>query len=258
MSQPDGNVLCIWDDGVRKGVHRFRFATIRRDYLPQIELGGELRDIDLKPSEGLYEPTHVCIFADGRVGTEFNFFGPRPSRLAYYMERASVGDCPNFRVEPLLRRDVSEKLQRMQDLVVFDLTVREPWIDTVEQLDATLGRAMRAAQQAGGARVVRLQLRPEPYKRNQRLSRGLLRSARRLAGRNDLREQSPHFEVKGVNEAGSTEWLNVLNDELVETAKIERIGRSRTPQKNAAYAAIERAYANKRVDLERASTASVT
>ena len=53
----------------------------------------------------------MVFFSDGLLGAEFNFYGPRPSRLGYYLNKvAGLKEFPVF--DPLLRSDVAAQLER--------------------------------------------------------------------------------------------------------------------------------------------------
>jgi len=56
-----------------------------------------LTDLNVQTFEGLVEPVHVVFFRGGLVGVEFNFYGPRPSRLGYYLQKmAGLNAAPGF------------------------------------------------------------------------------------------------------------------------------------------------------------------
>jgi hypothetical protein len=83
---------CVWVDEVGD-ICKLRFANVQRNALPLAEAGGQLTDLNLADDAGIYEVSHLCIFPDGIVGVEFNFYGPRPSRLAPYLHRSVGDDC---------------------------------------------------------------------------------------------------------------------------------------------------------------------
>jgi hypothetical protein len=155
---------CVWIDEVND-VCRLRFANVRRNALPQAEADGRLTDLDLADNAGICEVSHLCIFPDGIVGIEFNFYGPRPSRLAPYLRRAVGDDCPEFKLEALLRQDVSAVLLRKKAVRKLSLNIRRSYISVIEQADGSLGSALRAAETASGADCVGVYLEPEPYQR---------------------------------------------------------------------------------------------
>lgn len=65
--------------------------------MPLVEEAGGLNGLNLTTNQGLYEPIHLQVFANNIIGVEFNFYGPRPSRLGSYLRQA-IGDqlCPTF------------------------------------------------------------------------------------------------------------------------------------------------------------------
>ena len=97
----DGNAVCVWPGsaGVRTTL---RFCQIRRTGLPQLEQGGTVSDLNLAADAGLLEPVHVAFFSDNIVGADFNFYGPRLSRLGYYLRVKSSNAVPIATFEPLL------------------------------------------------------------------------------------------------------------------------------------------------------------
>ena len=134
---------CVWIDEVGE-ICKFRFANVRRNALPLAEVGGQLTDLNLADEDGIYEVSHLCIFPDGIAGIEFNFYGPRPSRLAQYLRRAVGEDCPEFTLEALLRQDVAAVLSCKKAVRKLDLSVRRPYINVIEEANASLGSALRA------------------------------------------------------------------------------------------------------------------
>ena len=61
------------------------FCQIRRTGLPQLEQAGTVSDLKIADNAGLVEAVHVVFFPDNIVGADFNFYGPRLSRLGYYL-----------------------------------------------------------------------------------------------------------------------------------------------------------------------------
>ena len=99
----DESVTCCWVDST-EAPQRLRLGNVRRRYLPRVEEGGVLSDLQIPPSSGIAEEIHVVFFPNNIVGSEFNFYGPRISRLRRYLaaKTANVAVVPYF--EPLLRR----------------------------------------------------------------------------------------------------------------------------------------------------------
>jgi hypothetical protein len=248
---------CAWIDDVGE-ICKIRFANVRRNALPQAEAGGELTDLALADEAGICEVSHLCIFPDGIVGIEFNFYGPRPSRLAPYLRRVVGDDCPEFRLEALLRQDVTAVLERKKAVRKLDLNIRRPYIDVIEQANASLGAALRAAETASHADCVGLYLEPEPYQRRN-LDDGILGLLRRLAPRSDLRENARTLKATVIDQqTDRAEEIDLLRDELISQKTILRQhDRSRVLLSSDAYAKIEEAYTERRSDLAAASSISI-
>jgi hypothetical protein len=247
---------CVWVDKVGE-ICEIRFANIRRNALPLAEIGGELADLNLADEAGIYEVSHLCIFPDGIVGMEFNFYGPRPSRLAPYLRRTVGEDCPEFTLEALLRQDVADLLSRKRAVRKLDLSIRQPYIAVVAQANASLGSALRAAETASHADCIGVYLEPEPYQRRN-LDDGILDMLRRLVRRSDLRENVRTLKATVVDQEERTEEIDLLRDELISMKTILRQhGRTRVLLDDDAYAKIIDAHTERLDDLSVAASVSV-
>lgn len=241
LVDPEGNALCAWVDHLGANP-RMRFAQICRVGLPQIDAAGNLSDLNLAASEGLVEPAHIVFFPRGLVGVEFNFYGPRPSRLGYYLMRtAGLNDMPSF--DPLLRSDVAAQLERLNDLRLFDLKVNASYTSTLKQADADLGAAFDAAKKLGAPEEVEIVLRARKQRGGALLSR-LRTATKNLLARGDLRTEASHFIVKGqMKDSGRVEPLDLLRDQLISHKRIIRMSeRGRALNSEAAYSAIVEAH----------------
>lgn len=237
----EGNALCAWIDGA--GQHqRMRFSQIRRVGLPQIDAAGNLTDLNLQTFEGLVEPVHVIFFPGGLVGVEFNFYGPRPSRLGYYLQKAAgLNAAPVF--DPLLRLDVAAQLERLCDIRLFDLKVHSSYASALKKADADLGATFDAAAKLGSPEEVQVVLRTRKQGAGALLGR-LKAATKSLLGRSDLRTEASHFVIKGLmQDSGRVEPLDLLRDQLISHKRIVRVNeRSRALDKDATYAAITQAF----------------
>ena len=242
LPQADGEDLCAWVDA-SVFPQRLRLARLRRNALPQAEMAGNLSDVTLARGAALYEAVHLLFLPDNVIAAEFNFYGPRPTRLPGYL-KALLGDLPTpFVMEQILRQDAAEQLDRQRGLRLIDLRVRTSYAATVARADESMGAALDAAAGVGGADVVGVVLQAAPRTRTARLGDGVLAGVRRLARRADLRENATRFEVSGVGPDGLVEKINVLSDALVSVQQVARVGRtSRAVDRESAYAAVEAGY----------------
>lgn len=234
--------LCCWVDRPNPR-QRFRLGQIRRSGLPQVEQSGNLSDLQIPANSGLVEAIHVVAFANNIVGSDFNFYGPRMSRLSLYLHEKAAGRCPEVTFEPLLRQDVAAELDRLREIRMFHLKIRASYATTVAQAQQDLGAAFEAAARAGNAEELEIVLKPRKYSRNALADR-MLRAARTLARRGDLRTEASKFAVKGVRaDTGEIEVVDILRDQLIARKEILRQSeRGRALDSGSAYEAIERAF----------------
>lgn len=249
----DGNVTGVWIDR-RQVTARIRIATIRRTALPMVEENGQLSALPLGQRAGLYEAAHVCFFPNNIVGMEFNFYGPRATRIPGFLVPAT--GHPPFTLEPLLRQDVADQLDRLQDIRVMSLRIRPSYAATVAQADRDLGAAFAAVANVGNPQTIQVILKPEPNGR-QNLGQRALSAVKQLARRPDLRENVEEFQVRGPDSDDRMLPVDLLSDELVVVKRILRVDRrTRALQDGEAYAAIEEAYSEIQDELTAAAVAS--
>jgi hypothetical protein len=239
----EGHVTCCWVDQ-EIPLSRLRLGNIRRSGLPQLEQDGTISPLSIPATSGLVEQVHVVFFPNQIVGSEFNFYGPRISRLGHYFAAKAKGLCPPLRFEPLLRQDVAEQLNRFQDIRLLQLKIRASYADILAQADEDLGNAFKAAARAGGAEELEIILKPPAYSRG-RLSDRLLSAVKHLVRREDLRSEVSRFVVKGLNTATEqVDLVDVLSDLLIAKKQVSLLedNRSRALNPMSAYNAIEEAY----------------
>lgn len=246
----EGKVTCCWVDALGLP-HRVRIGNIRRTELPQVEETGVLSPLDIPPRSGIAEQIHVVFFNNNIVGADFNYYGPRISRLSYYLHEKARGICPplvNFK--PLLRQNVLEELDRLGRIRLFNLRISASYAATVALADRDLGSAFEAAARVGEAEELEIILKPAQHSRSW-LSERLHPIIRRLAGRQDLQLEASRFKVRGQNRTtGQIEEIDLLNDKLIAKRRILQIDeRTRALDRDSAYAAIEDAFDELRDNL---------
>ncbi|WP_370934904.1 DUF6731 family protein [Amycolatopsis sp. cg13] len=244
-----GDLLCTWVDSTEYPL-KFKFAAIRRNALPQSELEGQLRDLVLADNEGICESSHVCVFEDGIIGIENNFYGPRPSRLAGYLLSAGSSAVSDFVLESLIRGDAARQLLNKKEIRAIELRIRSPYAEVISELDETLGQALKSIASAGNAETVSIVLRPGPY-RKVNLNPRFIPLLRRLLGREDLRENTLRMTATLLDpETRKPGEVNLLDDKLVSTRKILRANRrTRVLDSSDAYEKIVDAYNELHDDL---------
>lgn len=246
----DDNAICCWiDDSSSTG--RLRIGAVRRTGLPQVDRSGVLTDLNIPLSAGLVEQVHVVFFPNRIVGSEFNFHGPRLSRLSSYFSDKARGIVPPVVFEPLIRRDVTEQLDRLTDVRLFQLRIRKSYAEGIVRIDDSLGAAFQAAAQVSDADEIEITLSPKRFSRNG-IGQKMIRIAKSLIGLRGIHEESQKFHVKGFDpQSQKTELVDLLSDKLIVRKQIIRHGeRSRALDSASAYSAIESAYNEVREELE--------
>ena len=239
--QPGGDAIALWANGPGS-YDRFSLAIVRRSAYPQTELNGALTPLALAAGVGLHEPIHVRLFPDNIVGVEFNFYGPRPTRLPGYFQYALPGS-QDFVIEALLRQDAKDQLDKQSGLRLLDLQIKSAYAADVLQATKTLGKMFGVMSTGSNAEVIGLLLRPD---RNELtlLPKKIMTGVRKLAGAHDLPGNALRFRAKGVNATtGRTDLIDFLDDKLISRQKIVAVGpQSQAVDSTAAYAAIEQAH----------------
>lgn len=256
MVGDDGNAVCVWPGGGR-ALQTLRFCQIRRTGLPQLEQAGTVSDLNIAADAGLLEPVHVAFFPDNIVGADFNFYGPRLSRLGYYLRVKSGNAVPLASFYPLLRHDVAEQLDHLTELRLFDLKVKASYVEIVRQADASLGDAFAANARVldGEVEELELVLKPSKDARHGALQR-LIAPLKALVRGRELRENARRFQVRGKHdETGKVEVIDLLRDQLIARKQILRLGeRSRAVNSTSAFEAIRAAHDELGDDLRRAAS----
>ena len=253
LDSGDGVDIACWLRRTR-GRPRMIFANVRRSGLPQIEEFGELTAMPLTGRQGISDAIHVVFFADGIVGCDFNFYGPRPSRAGWYLrERTSAPDSLSF--ERLAHPDVIDQLRRLEGLRLFTLRVSRADIDALASVDQSLHDAFAAAARVGDAPEIEVTARVEGHAREvldeqfQALSERLLRAP-------GIAHLARTLKVVGVDpDTSRATEINLLSDALVSRRQVLRENaEDRAIDPRSAFAAIEESFEQLQDLLRRAAS----
>jgi hypothetical protein len=191
---------------------------------------------------GLAECIHVIFFPKNIVGIEYNYDGPRVGRISDYLYMKAKNVCPQIPVfEQLLQSDAIKKLEHMQTVRQFKLKVRESLFSSTKQADEDLERAFQAARELGQAKEIELILSVGRGKGT--LGKKVQNMAKKLVALKDTNNDIISGEIKGCNEIGQIEIIDLLNTKLVAEKSIPREKtRTNVPQSELVYAAIDQSY----------------
>lgn len=241
IEESNGSHRVGWVDAVT-GSQKLRLATVRRTELPELEEAETLSPLPLTQAQGLAETVHVVFFGDNIAGSDFNFYGPRMSAVANFLDEKS-SSCPSgLRFERLLRGDAMERLNALEGLTLVKLRARPSYAAELARASRDLGAMLESAGNIGNAEEAEIILRSRP--RSKRALDGMLRMARRLIGLSGVRDNLSKLEVSGIDsDTGRIRGLDLLSDALVQEEEIVAIdGRSRAVSPGSAYEAIQRAH----------------
>lgn len=251
LRDEEGNALVAFPDLKQFG-HALRFGHVRRVGLPQLERAGTVLDLKIAEDEGLLETVHIKFFADNLVGSEFNFYAPRISRLGGYLQEKMPAVPTNLQFIPLLRQDIAAQLNNLEDIRLFKLKIRPSYSDAVRQADKSLGDAFAANAKIldGSCAEIELSLIPEREQRTWALSR-LAKPIKALVTRPDFRENAEVCQIRGFNRLiGKVDTVDLLHDQLISNKQVLRLNaRSRALSAASAYDAIDNAYAELKSEL---------
>jgi hypothetical protein len=249
----DNAFLCSWIDSHSQN-QRMKFGQIRRAALPLLENRGNLSDLNIPVNAGLLEASHVIFFENNIIGSEFNFHGPRLTRLASYI-RETTNLYPYLTIEPLLRPDVEAELARVNEVKLLRLKIKPSFIDVVCQADRDLGAAFEAARSVAEQESIEISLRFSAQSTHSVLSK-VQSIGRFLLGRPNIQTEAESFELRGrTRDNDKLHTVDLLKDQLIVTKRIiKHSARSRALSSEHAYEAIEEAYLLLRPQLVEASS----
>lgn len=243
----DGDSLAVWpkQTSVRS---RLIIGSLRSSGLPELEQDGQFKKLQVGDSEKIAEKTHVVFFENNIVGAEFNFYGPRLSRLSCYLRSKEVA---SVEFDPLLNRDVQDQLVHLQDVRILDLRLRRDGFELLHEAEESLPGALRSLSEKGDAPVVELILRQLPRSRKA-LGSKMLDFVKTLAGLPQTREAAGLFKVHGKDDrTNRVNVFDLLEDKFVSKRTVAKEGtKHRVIDSDSMFAAIEAAYADLRPQLE--------
>lgn len=244
--------LCI--DSNSNQIYYGKAVMARRELLPDLERSGNLSPLHIPVDSGLAEITHFVLFANYRVvGVEYNFYGPRASSLASYLEHKSQGLIHRVLMRPILNLDVEETLNRIGEVSVVEVEVHRNGINVLEELDQSLAAAFRAVASVSEAETLDLVLRKRKYSRTGfsfPFSRERLLNLLRRPDP-EMRESISKMKARARDTLdGNIREFDLLQDKFVFAKQVVRVdNRRRAIDSGSMYAAIEEAFQELRPNL---------
>jgi hypothetical protein len=210
---------------------------IRYDELPARERQGKVEALNLADDEGLAEPIHVVFHSGYVIGVLYNHYGPRPSRLADYLNNK----CGlSVAVEPIIRLDGVSILDRFTDVRRVHLRINDEHLGELQPEQRLFDSAHALSLLGGGPVEVALAFAPAAREGATDMWKALL--GRLLSG--PARASVERAKVWGYDpETGRVESLDLLSHRIEVEREVERAReRGRVVADHAAVTAILDAY----------------
>ena len=225
-----------------KSPSRIQLASVRRSMLPQIERQGKRSKLRIQDDEGLFEPTHIVFFPDNIIGAEFNFYGPRPTRLKTYFNEKLPGK-PRIDIQMLPDKQTIQRLDGMSEITLFRLRMRASYASVLSNAKRSLGDALEQASDACGAEDIEVIMRPRVRSKG-KLSAAVGGIVRFLMKRQDVYENVERLDVRGrKSNTDEVQQIDMLNDRLNTIKHVARAAvKYRAVSSDSMYEAIEAAY----------------
>lgn len=231
--------LGIWPQPDKPG--RLVLGAVRRNGLPDIEQAGQRSPLDLDDDQNLLECTHAMLFKNGVLGAEFNFHGPRVTRLSQYLEEICC--LPRLSIEPIIKSEAAEKLARMGAIKRFELKIHRDQLTQLKRAERSLFEAFEVLHQESEAPLITVSLQQERYGKNglgDRV-RGMVNA---IATSKNFRQNCERFVVRAYDkDSERTEKFDFLNDLMIQEEEVlPENPRSRAVDSDSMFKAIRKAY----------------
>jgi hypothetical protein len=241
-------VIAAWPE---VEVERIEVGRVRRDDWPSLENAGKRKPIPTVDGDGVSESCHIAFYAKNIVGAEFNFYAPRASVISdYCAEKAPT--IPRFKLYPLLNRDAIAQLNEMRDVRLLSLRVHRSHSELLKKADASIASAFESVSQQFDAETFELTIRA---KRGETLAQSLIAKAKAmLKSSKNPAQDFEMFRVRGLSEnTDHVEEFDLLKDRFISKADVIKQSNNRGVQSESMYSAIDVAYNELKMDLEKAS-----
>lgn len=245
----DGNRFALWPESAEYPL-KLKFGRTRLSNLPTIEGAGKISPLDLAVGEGLLELCHIIVYSDGFVAAEFNFEGPRMTRLSEYLfeKRQALKEKVTFL--PLFEPNILALVEALTTVKLLELKGQPVAESLIAQADRDLANAFGAMVRLGGTETVAIEL--SGHSSPASMLRTLVKKLAELAKRqpNLAKEGIKTLRIRGLNERGQIDFVDLLEDHLVSVRQFDRLqSDSKAIDSEIAFDQIHTAYLERKDDL---------
>ena len=223
-------------------VPALQFGRVRREDLPLVQRGRDVRGLSLAEDEGVLENSHILIFPGSVLGIEYNHFAPRAARLPWYV-RKMCPSLPSIQVGPLIRRDAHERIQRMSYFTAVEFAIGRPNLSRDTENSDDLMEILREADGMFGGETYRITVGRTRGSRGRLTGRGFLE---RFAMDRGARDAASTFKVTGYDpEVDESVMIDLLQEHIVVDSYVAKLDdSSRAVNSDAMFGQIRAAYEN--------------
>lgn len=248
-SDGDGNRVALWPETAEFPL-KLKFGKTRLTNLPVKERGGKISPLDLAVDEGLLELCHVIIYENGFVAAEFNFEGPRMTRLAEYLYEKRHLFSEKISFLPLFEKDILGLVEAMATIKFLELKGEPDAKAVLAKADQNLAGAFDAMVQLGGTESVSLELSGHNSPRS-KLRDIATKLAKLAQSRPALVQHGVKvLKIRGFNSEGRVDIIDLLEDHLVSVKEFERLHENgKAVDSEAAFEQLDQAYKEKEAEL---------
>lgn len=242
MADEDGDPqLGLWIHRSHANCFRLAIGTVRSNALPAVDDHGNVTPLDIA-DKSLLELTHCVFFPTGIVGAEFNFYGPRITRLTEYFAEK----CPSharFKLTAIANRDASQMLDKLREIQLLHLRVFPRKIPDEMLADGGLFDFLGNLGGVSGAENFEIILRPRLHSQDS-LGNSVMEIVKGLVGWPQMHDAVDQLKVEGKTRTSNTrESFDLLSDKfVVQEDVLKAKENSRSVDSSDMFSAIHRAY----------------
>ncbi len=238
------------DTSLTKG----QIINSRKDDLPQLESSRELSPLRLENNQGLANVTHFVLFNTNVVGVEFNFYGPRISKLKNFL-KLFYEDQYSLEIRLMTSEDILEKIKKYGEIYSVDVQIRREVSHLMEKSDNPLFHIFKTIRQTTPADVLRFSGQIDKKKRDEKSFKTMIDPVlkKEYLDNPEFMDGMEIFKIKAKNkETDRIDDIDVLKDRLTETKAIKPIDTNhKAVDSNSMFNAIIEAYDDLKTEINK-------
>lgn len=244
LADDDGEpCMGLWVHRAYANCIRLAIGTVRSDALPSVDDHGNVTSLDIA-DKSLLELTHCVFFPTGIVGVEFNFYGPRATRLPEYF----AAKCPShasFKLQAIANQDASQMLSRLREIQLVSMRVFPGKIPEEMLDEGGLFGFLGSLKSWAGADNFEIVMRPRLHSQDP-LGISAMEIVKGIVGWPNMHDAVDQLKVEGkTRTSNKRESFDLLSDKFVVQEEVMKAREnSRSVDSTDMFAAIHRAYNN--------------